>query len=406
LIADRKLEPRKKSAMGNEVVLGIGLYVLGGLAGASFYLPLQRVKKWAWESYWMIYAISGLIVVPWVLALVLSPYLFRVLGHAETETLLLCFAFGAMWGIGGLTWGLMIRYLGVGLGLAIGAGIVASVGTVLPPIFSGTFLPLLHAASGSGVCILAGVGIAAAGIVFVGLAGMNKEKELSAEQKTQGVAEYNFPLGLTLAIFSGLMSCGMPLGIRNGDAIKALTEQIEPNSSVTWRGLPVLVVVLAGGALINITYCLLLNFKNRSAANYRDSGSPLASNYALAAAAGFVWYLQFLLLTIGDGYLGSFAFSGFSILMSSMILFSTIFGILLKEWKGTSAKTRGLLALGLAVLLASVIVIGFGKYLDSKSKQPTASESATPTARHSGRLKGEKEPAAQAAVIQNLVVGD
>src|SRR5208283_4117694 len=185
--------------------------------------------RWSWERYWMIYAISGLVIVPWILAIVLSPYLFNVLGHAERQTLLWCFAFGAMWGIGGLTWGLMIRYLGVGLGLAIGAGVCASVGTVLPPIFSDTFLPLLHSASGSGVCILTGVGIAVAGIVFVGLAGMSKEKELSSEQKTQGVAEYNFPLGLALAIFSGVMSSEMALGIRNGHSIKALAEKIEPN---------------------------------------------------------------------------------------------------------------------------------------------------------------------------------
>lgn len=241
---------------------------------------------------------------------------------------------------------------------------------------------MLHSASGAGVYILVGVGIAVIGIVFVGLAGMSKEKELSAEQKTQGVAEYNFPLGLALAIFSGVMSSGMALGIRNGDSIKVLAEKIEPYSSVTWRGLPVLVVVLAGGAVINIAYCLLLNFRNRSAANYRDSTSPLASNYVLAAAAGFIWYLQFLLLTIGDGHLGSFAFSGFSILMSSMILFSTIFGILLKEWRGTTGKTRGLLALGLAVLLISVAVIGFGNYLDSKQPKSSGND-ATSTAKSS-----------------------
>ena len=109
--------------------------------------------------------------------------------------------------------------------------------------------------------------------------------------------------------------------------------------------------------------------------------ASLASNYLLAAAAGFIWYLQFLLLTMADGYSGRFAFAGFSILMSSMILFSTIFGIMLKEWKGTTARTRNLLAIGLAVLLASVIVIGFGKYLDNKSKPPANNATATSKAK-------------------------
>jgi len=347
--------------MENSPLIGVLFYALGGLAGASFYLPLNGVKKWAWESFWMIYALAGLIVVPWTLAMLLSPNVFDVLGAAEARTLALCFVFGAMWGIGGLTWGLMIRYLGVGLGLAIGAGICASVGTLMPPVFKGEFMGLLE--TSSGIATLVGVGIAVFGIAGVGMAGMSKENELSEEQKKQGVAEYNFPLGLTVAIFSGVMSAGMALGIREGDALKALAGQVEPVTPDNWRGLPVLVVVLAGGALINIVWCIGLNLKNRTAGNYADSSMPLVPNYALAALAGFIWYLQFLLLTIGDGYIGPLAFSGWTVLMSSMILFSTVFGIALKEWKGTSGRTRGLLGMGLAFLLASLIVIGYGNFL-------------------------------------------
>ena len=203
-------------------MIGVGLYILGGLAGASFYLPLQRVKKWAWESYWMVYAVTALVVVPWLLALSLSPYLFRVLGQAEVQTLVGCFVFGAMWGVGGLTWGLMIRYLGVGLGLAIGAGVLRLGRHYLAADLCRDF----HLAP---ACLLRRRRLypdrrwyRRGGDRLRGPGRHEQGRELSTEQKTQGVAEYNFPLGLALAVFSGVMSSGMALGIRKGDAIKAL----------------------------------------------------------------------------------------------------------------------------------------------------------------------------------------
>jgi len=191
--------------------LAIVLYMVGGLSGASFYLPFKKVRDWAWESYWMIYTLVALLIVPWVLAFAFAPNVLSVLAKTPWDRLGLCFLFGAMWGAGGLTWGLMIRYLGVGLGVAIGCGLCAAVGTLVPPIFLGEYAKLLDQPGGvlALLVLLVGVAVSLVGIVITGAAGMSKEREMSEEQKKAAVAEFNFTKGMLVAVFSGVMSAGM-----------------------------------------------------------------------------------------------------------------------------------------------------------------------------------------------------
>ena len=206
-----------------ETLLGVLLYVCGGVAGSAFYLPFRRVRGWSWESYWMIYAVTGLVVAPIALAAITAPTFLSVLRATPLKTLSLCFIFGAAWGVGGLTWGIMLRYLGVGLGMAIGSGLCAAVGTLLPPIYQGQIADLFTTASGQ--VALVGVAVCVLGIIVMGLAGMSKEKELPEEQKKLAVADYNFPKGLVVAIVSGVMSAGMFLRIRTGDEIVRISAE-------------------------------------------------------------------------------------------------------------------------------------------------------------------------------------
>lgn len=347
--------------------LGVMLFVLGGLAGAVFYLPFKKVTNWAWESYWFIYAVFGLIIMPWVLALTTAPNVISVLRQAPRAEVFYCVLFGAMWGVGGLTWGLMIRYLGVGLGLAIGCGLCSATGTLIPPIAKGEFGLLLQTAAGdpnwAGLASLAGVLVSLLGIVFVGGAGMSKENELSEEVKKQAVAEYNFKLGLLVAVFSGVMSAGMNFGLQSGVTMEKLTQTIEPVTSNAWRGMPVLVVVLLGGFIVNGGWCLALNVKNRTTGDYVNSAAPLASNLFFAALAGILWCMQFVCQKTGEPKMGDLKFISFTIVMASMILFSTVLGILLGEWKNTSGRTRTLLAIGLLLLVSSTAIMGYASYL-------------------------------------------
>ena len=377
--------------------LGMLIFALGGLAGAVFYLPFKKVKNWAWESYWMVYAIFGLVVVPWALAFGTSPNVCSVLRATSTNTLTYCFLCGAAWGIGGLTWGLMIRYLGVGLGLALGCGLCSAAGTLIPKMIQGEFGQLFH--SGAGIVSFVGVLVSLAGIVMVGMAGMSKEKELPEEEKKKAVAEFNFKKGIMVVIFSGLMSSALNFGLQGapitefkaqyGSETRIVKGQpdtqprelagakdlfydknsenwVVPGITVgerttpkAWRGMPVLVVALLGGFVINFLWCFFLNVKNKTAGDYVKSGAPLLGNLVFAGLAGAIWCSQFVCLKTGEPAMGKIAYIGFAEMMAAAILFSTILGIFLGEWKGTSSRTHRLLAAGLVLLLLSAVVSGY-----------------------------------------------
>jgi len=355
--------------------LGVTIFTLGGLAAAVFYLPFKKVKNWAWESYWLVYAVAGLVVVPWILAFVTSPNVISVLQQAPAATLGKCFACGAMWGLGGLTWGLMIRYLGVGLGLAIGCGLCSAAGTLIPPILAGKIGSLVGSPAANASMV--GVLVSILGIVLVGMAGMTKENELPEEVKKKAVAEYNFKKGISVAIFSGLMSSGMSFGLQGGKVIEDLAATTAPVTSQAWRGMPVLVVVLLGGFLINGGWCLYLNAKNKTMGDYTRSGVPILGNLVFAGLAGAIWCSQFVCFKTGEPQMGKTAYIGWAVLMASSILFSTILGIFLGEWKGTSSKTRGLLAGGLILLMGATVLVGYsGKLSQEKPAVPEVSVSA------------------------------
>jgi L-rhamnose-H+ transport protein len=352
--------------------LGIMIFALGGLAGAVFYLPFKKVVNWAWESYWMVYAVVGLVIVPWILAFTMSPNVISVLKASPQNQLVYCLICGAMWGVGGLTWGLMIRYLGFGLGLAIGAGLCSAAGTLIPPILNEifpeqfqaqgiTFTKLLQ--THAGIVSLCGVLLSLLGIILVGAAGMSKENELPEEQKKVAVAEFNFKKGLLVAIFSGLMSAGMNFGLQGGPVIEKLALTTEPLTSNTWRGMPVLVVVLLGGFVVNFLWCLYLNLKNKTSGDYVKSNAPIVANLFFAAVAGAIWCSQFICFKTGEPAMGDIAYIGWAVLMASMILFSTILGIFLGEWKNTSVRTKILLAVGLEHLILSAVVSAYSGYL-------------------------------------------
>ncbi len=326
---------------------GTLICALGGLAGAVFALPFRGVKGWKYESYWFVYAVAGLVAFPMALALATTNDLFGVIGGADAKTLAACIGFGALWGVGGLTWGLMIRYLGIGLGLAIGCGLCSATGTLIPPIVTGRAGDLVK--DTPAIVTLASVVVSLLGIVLVGLAGKLKEGELDEEAKKKAVAEFNFKKGMVVAVFSGIASAGMNFGLQSGEALQSAAAAAGTGSA--WVGMPVLVVVLWGGFIVNGAWCLVENAKNKS---YGDYASGKAANWIFAALAGVIWAMQFACQKIGEPAMGDMSYISFAVVMGSCVLFSSLLGVFLGEWKGTSGKTRGALVAGLVVLAASI----------------------------------------------------
>ena len=337
-------------------MIGSLIFALGGLAGAVFAVPFRKIKNVQYESYWLFYALAGLLVFPLILGLATCPACFKVIGGAKPAVLAQCIGFGALWGLGGLTWGLMIRYLGIGLGLAIGCGLCSATGTLIPPIVTGHAGDLVKDA---GACtVLAGVVGSLLGIALVGLAGKFKEGELTEEQKKAAVAEFDFKKGMLVALFSGIASAGMNFGLQSGGALEAAAK--EAGTPAAWCGMPVLMVVLWGGLIVNVAWCLWQNKKNGS---FGDYGKMFGGNFAaivLAGLAGVIWACQFACQKVGEPQMGDLKYIGFAVVMGSSIFFSSLLGIFMGEWKGTGARTKGCLALGIAVLLVSFCVISYG----------------------------------------------
>src|SRR5271157_2175595 len=199
--------------------LGVVFHWLGGLASGSFYVPYRFVRKWSWETYWLTGGFLSWIIAPWLLGLIMTRDLPAVISEAPGSTLFWTYFFGVLWGMGGLTFGLTMRYLGMSLGMAVALGYTAAFGTLVPPIFHGElFTKILTTVPG--LIVLFGVFVCMAGIAVAGMAGMSKEREMSEEQKKASIKEFDFKKGIMVATFSGVMSACFSYGLAAGDPIK------------------------------------------------------------------------------------------------------------------------------------------------------------------------------------------
>ena len=334
-----------------EIFIGLLIIALGSFGQSSSYVPINRVREWSWENFWMVQGIFAWLLFPLLGALIAVPAgssLFALLGEGGA---LRAIVYGALWGVGGLTFGLSLRYLGVALGQSISLGTCSAFGTLLPALFAGT--DLLH---GPGLILLIGVGITLAGIAVIGYAGSLRAATMSEEEKRAAIRDFALTKGLVVALLAGVMSACFALGLDAGAPIKAAAaaQGVAP----LFAGLPVILLVTTGGFVTNAAYCLYQNVRNHTAGEYlRVSRPTLANNLLFCALAGGLWYSQFFGLEMGKSFLtGSpilMAFS-WSILMSLNVLFSNLWGILLKEWKGSSLRTRATLAAGLILLLFSI----------------------------------------------------
>lgn len=352
--------------------VGVGYHWLGGLAAGSFYVPYRGVKRWSWETYWLVGGVFSWLLAPWVLGLALTHDLPGVLARAPASALFWAWFFGLLWGLGGLTFGLTMRYLGMSLGYGVALGICAVCGTLIPPLFKGALAGI--AASTAGRVTLLGIGICVIGIATSALAGLGKERELPAAAKQEAVKEFNFRKGLAVALFCGVMSACMAFALDAAAPIAALS--LAAGTPAIWTGLPKLVVVLLGGFTSNAIWCVALNLRNRTTHEYlatqtpRGERVPRLVNVLCCALAGVTWYFQFFFYTMGETQMGRFSFSSWTLHMASIIIFSTLWGVALKEWRGTSRRTHGLIAAGIAVLIVSTLVVGYGNYLAAAGAAP------------------------------------
>ncbi len=327
----------------------------GSICAASFYVPIKKIKSWSWESYWIVQGLFSWIIVPVIFAWITVPSgtFGSIIGSAPSSAKWLAIFYGALWGIGGLTFGLSMRYLGVALGQSIALGLCAGIGTLVPPIIAGQNL----LANRSGILMLIGISVSIAGIAIIGFAASLKNKSMTDEERKAAVKEFALKKGILIAILAGSMSACFNFGLTAGKPIQDIAKSMGTNPLFAKN--PVIMFVTLGGFVTNLIYCVFLNIKNGTGRDYLSVPSGiLLNNIVFSAIGGTLWYLQFFFMGMGESLLPvTMVAFAWSILMSMNIAFSNIWGIILKEWKGADRKTVSVLVAGILVLVLSTFVI-------------------------------------------------
>lgn len=337
-----------------EIIIGLVIIAIGAFCQSSCYVPINKIRDWSWESYWIVQGVFAWLLLPLLGAMLAVPS-----GHSLMElftspgngfNIAMTILFGVLWGVGGLTFGLSMRYLGVALGQSISLGTCAGLGTVMGPIMLNVFYPEEGHLEKLTYSVIIGVIVTLIGIAIIGIAGNMKAQSLSEEQKKAAVKDFNFPKGIAIALLAGFMSGCFNVGLAFGADLN-FGELTAP----MYRGLPATFLVTLGGFVTNAVYCFYQNSKNHTWSDYKK-GSVWGNNLIFCAIAGALWYSQFFGLSLGQGFLTSspvlMTFS-FCILMALNVTFSNVWGIILKEWKGCSPQTIAVLVVGLIVLVVS-----------------------------------------------------
>lgn len=365
------------------VILGILFHSLGGGASGSWYMPYNWVKKWRWEIYWITGGIFSWLIMPFLAVIFTIPDWQGIIQASGGSVIRNTYIMGLLWGIGGLTYGLAIRYLGMSLGNSVLLGITSVVGSLGLPVLrdipgvaeiipGGLAFTDLFGSTG-GRIVLLGIAILLAGIILSGRAGIRKDKDLG--QVKEGVnSEFSLSKGLMIAIISGVLSAFFSFGIDAGKEMAATARAlaVEQNYSfITQDGTNfkylfenniIFFVILWGGLTTNVIWTTALILKNKTGGDFTDKKAPLLSNYLFCALAGTTWFLQFFFYGMGETKIGNGA-SSWTLHMATIILTANLWGFYRKEWKGVSKKTYNMILMGIGAILLSVIVIGVAKWL-------------------------------------------
>ena len=336
-----------------EITIGLLIIAIGAFCQSSCYVPINKIKDWSWESYWIVQGVFAWLLLPLLGACLAVPdghSLFELFNADNSFNVAMTMLFGVLWGVGGLTFGLSMRYLGVALGQSIALGTCAGIGTIMGPVLLNMFLPEQNALASLTASVIIGVVVTLVGIAVIGLAGSMKASSLSEEQKKEAVKDFNFPKGLAIALLAGFMSGCFNVGLAFGADINF--GDLTPDM---YKTLPATMLVTVGGFLTNAVYCFYQNSKNGTWGDYRKS-AVWGNNALFCLLAGALWYSQFFGLSLGKGFLtesATLTTLSFCILMALNVVFSNIWGIILKEWKGCSPKTIAVLIVGIVILIIS-----------------------------------------------------
>ncbi len=342
--------------MNLTIFAGLLLISGGAFSAGSFAIPFGQIRDWKWETYWFIYSFGAYTLFPLAACIIFTPDFISVYRTVPSEILFRVFLLGAVYGIGNLSFGLSLRYLGISLGYALSLGLILALGTLIPPLIDGRLKIMIDSSGGS--LLIAGVAIACFGIALSGIAGYLKDRKTSGSRNQNANSEFNFVKGFFAAILVGITGSAMSLGMEQGRPVAEYFEKSGSNPLFTT--IPVMLLLLSGTLVTTIIWCLYLGIRNRSLGDYLKVATPkaLTGNYLFSLAAGLLWFMQFIFYGMGKSKMGPFTFTSWGILVGLTIVVATLWGIYRKEWKGVSAKVYIIMVLSMLIIILSSYLIG------------------------------------------------
>jgi len=342
--------------MNTAILSGILLIALGAFSSGSFAVPFGKIKGWSWETYWMVFSLGAYIIFPLTACMIFAPGFVTIIASIPSSTLVTVFLLGALYGVGNLSFGLALRYLGLSLGYSLSLGLMLAIGTLIPPLLDGRLQVMMQGSGGT--LLILGIVIASAGIALSAWSGILKDKLMSETKKQESISEFNLIKGIMAAILVGFTGSAMSLGFEQGNPISETT--VRQGVDPLFAMMPMMVVLFAGTFVTTIFWCTYLGIKNCSLKNYLSASTTkvLTWNYLFGLLAGLLWFSQFIVYGMGKSKMGPYTFTSWGILMALTIVCATVWGLMRKEWKGAPVKVYVLMILSLLIIIASSFLIG------------------------------------------------
>ncbi|HYC70328.1 MAG TPA: L-rhamnose/proton symporter RhaT [Opitutaceae bacterium] len=336
---------------------GTALHGIGASSAALCYAPQRYLHRWSWQTYWLVQAAGCWLLFPLIFAWFTIPGLTTVLAEAPKDAMLESYLLGVVYGVGGIAFGVAIRYVGYSLTYALAIAISCILGTLIPPIRAGRLAEFLSQVGGGHV--IGGVVLGGIAMVVTGVAGLRREREMAG---TGAAAAFNARIGLPIVVLAGALSAVFSFSL---DAGRPVAEVAARHGAGHFQGNVIYLFSNTGAFTTTLLYAGWLATRAKSWGEFvrTDDGAGLLRNYCLAALTGLLWYLQFFFYGLGHVRMGTFAFSSWAIHMILLILLSCGFGVAIGEWRRCRPSTKALVTCSILLLLGAVAAITRGNHL-------------------------------------------
>ena len=338
-------------------LLGTGFHAVGAGSAALCYAPQRYLHRWSWQTYWLLQASGCWLIFPWIFAYFTIPELGAVLREAPGDAMVKSYLLGVCYGVGGIAFGVAIRYIGYSLTYALAISISCILGTLLTPILDGKLGDVL-AKTGCGY-VIGGVLLGGVAMIVTGFAGFRRERE-TANDTTATV--FNAKVGLPIVILAGVLSAVFNFSLQAGQPVADVAAK---HGAGDFQGNVIYLFSNSGAFTTTLFYAGWLAFSRKSWGEYTatSDGVGLVRNYALSFLTGLLWYLQFFFYGLGHVRMGTFEFSSWAIHMIILILLSCGYGVAIGEWKKCQPGTKFLVTCSIALLLGAVGLLTYGNQL-------------------------------------------